>query len=137
MPYLFPMKLNRLIKCFLVFFCQEINCNRIYLRFLLNICPKNHFNYIFVARKRKSRLIFLVAKVWKWQILVARVWAYQIRVAMFWLHHLRFGRESRDGSSWSRKSGNAKFFGLESLDMPKEQTRHTSWTSTRVISIPN
>ena len=32
-------------------------------------------------RARKSLLSFLVAKVWKWQLLVARVWTYQIWVA--------------------------------------------------------
>ena len=61
---------------------------------------------------------------------VAKVWTYHTKYesAMFWSRHPSFGRESCDGSSWQRKSGNAKVwsrnlvmpdFGLESLKMPK------------------
>ena len=50
---------------------------------------------------------FLFAKVWNWETFVAKVWTKQIWVAIFGSLHLGLGREYRDGSSWSRKSGQA------------------------------
>ena len=70
-----------------------------------------------------------------------------MRLGMFWSLHLRFGCESRDGSSWLRKSGNAKlwsqktgqaYFWFGKSELAKNLSRKSgqeSGTSTQVTKI--
>ena len=58
-------------------------------------------------------------------------------VAIFLSSHLRFGRDSCDGSSWSQKSGNARFWSPKSgksgrAKMLSRKSGHKYATSIRV-----